>query len=371
MHGSLREVAIYFFRLGFVGFGGPLAIIGSMQRDLIERRRWMEPEKFAQAFAMIKALPGPIAFMTAVFLGRQRAGWKGGVVAAVLYILPAAALMILFGVFYDSWRSMPAVQSFLVGMQAAALGVILSSAFALILPYRKHPLFWALLVPSGFLTFTLPAIEPVLILGSGLLTSAGLALWRKRPRGTTMLLGAAPLAIAPALSELAWNCFKAGAFVFGSGLAIVPMMEHDFVQRLGWLTHAEFMDALAFGQITPGPVVITATFIGFRQLGFAGAAVATVSIFAMPFVHMMTWFPSVFERMSRAKWIGDFLLGAIAAVAGAILSAVYDLGDDWIAQPGMYLVMAAVFLAARFSKIPAWSLIPLGGAIVWLVNLAY
>jgi chromate transporter len=367
--GNVREVVIYFFRLGLVGFGGPLALIGNMQRDLVERRGWIAPQKFAQAFAMIKAMPGPIGFMTAIFLGRHRAGWLGGVAAAFAYVLPAALLMVIFGTFYDSWRTIAAAQSFLLGMQAAALGVIASSALSLMLPYWRKPLFWILLMPTVFLTAKLPALEPLFIIGAGALAVTAYAPKRRPPSSGIALLSATPLLATPSLFDLGWNCFKAGAFVFGSGLAIVPMMEHDFVSQLKWLTHAEFMDALAFGQITPGPVVITATFIGFKALGWTGALVATVAIFAAPFVHMMTWFPYAFERMSRTKWISDFLVGAIAAVSGAILAAVYELGDDWIDRPVMYVLMALVFLATRFTKLPAWSLIPIGGIAAWVLRL--
>lgn len=385
------EVLIYFVRLGIAGFGGPLALVADMQRDLIEARRWMEPEPFARAFALIKAMPGPVAFQTAVFLGHHRAGFWGGVAAALGLIFPPFVMMVLFGVFYGSWRHLSGSASFLTGMQATAIGVIIASLKNLSGPQRKKLIFWLLGAFAIAVTWRSPAAEPILIVGCGILTAV---LFQLRSRGVRLpvidrlklslafgirdfswfmwgdSLAAAGSAAPPALHDLFWSCFKSGALVFGSGLAIVPLMEHDFVQRLGWLTHQEFMDSLAFGQITPGPVVITATFIGFKSLGLMGAVVGTGAIFLAPFFHMMTWFPRFNDRLSRVAWIPAFLTGAISAVVGSILATAFRLSSTlemkWLTIP---LIAISLYASLR-TRIPVWLLIPLGGVVSGAVSVA-
>lgn len=405
----MLETFVYFIRLGTFGFGGPLALVASMQRDLVERRGWLAPEDFSRAFALIKAMPGPVAFQTAVFLGRRRAGFSGALAAAVALNLPAFVMMVLFGVFYSTLSANRGFEGFLMGMQGAALGVILSSTKALGWSHRRKPLFWFLSAVSIATTIALPSLEPLTIILSGIFAALWLA--RRKAKGTpgpgeqtiigtdkpspsdsgpsdscksTPLRSASwttPILVGSSTSaalasgswisawiDLAWSSFKAGAFVFGSGIAIVPLMEHDFVQRLGWLTHREFMDALAFGQVTPGPVVITSTFIGYKALGLAGAVTATVAVYAASFFHQVTWFPRVVDRLSKFKWIDAFLTGAIAAVVGAIIATVVSLAMGWsnLALQGTIAITALVL--ALFSKAPVWSIIPAGGVIAWLAT---
>ncbi len=395
----VKEVFLYFLKLGFMGFGGPLALLNSMQRDLIEQRKWMAADVFLRAFSIIKAMPGPVAFQTAIFIGRHRAGWRGGFAALIGLIGPSFFMMILFGIFYDQWRSTPHVQEFLIGMQAAALGVILATLGGLVSSHRRKPIFWSLVGFATVFTAKFPAFEPLLIVASGTVTASifyiqnlndgkKVSKWLSNLRlailpvnplisplffPTTFqqfLIGnseaLATLSYQTGLGQLLWNCFKSGAFLFGSGLAIVPLMENDFVSKLGWLTHREFMDALAFGQITPGPVIIAATFIGFRSFGMMGAVIATIAIFSAPFFHMMTWFPRFNERLSRLPWISAFLTGAIAAVVGAILTTTFDLARALENQSVTIPLGALVLAANRYSKIPTWILIPAGGLITLL-----
>lgn len=381
---ALKEIFVYFLRLGATGFGGPLALVGTMQKDLVEERKWMSLDEFSQAFALIKAMPGPVAFQTAVFLGRQRGGFAGATIAAVLLNLPAFLAMILLGAFQETFEASPWIRVALSGMQAAALGLILASAKGLFWNFRKRWKFWILAVASVVPVVVLPAWEPLMILGGGL---ASILVARRLAMPKVSLVPLASLerfslfgsetsaAVVAAGSwwdafgPLVWNCFKAGAFVFGSGIAIVPLMENDFVHRLNWLTHEEFMNALAFGQITPGPVVITATFIGFKTLGLAGAFAATIAIFLAPFIHMTTWFPHAMTWLSRQKWIGDFLLGAVAVVMAAVVVSVVRLALSSSFGWAHGMVFAATFILVLRTKVPAWVLIPASGAIVVLIDL--
>jgi chromate transporter len=169
------------------------------------------------------------------------------------------------------------------------------------------------------------------------------------------------------LGTLALVCFKAGALVFGSGLAIVPMLQNDVVTKYHWLSQSEFLDALAFGQMTPGPVVITATYIGHKLYGMSGALIATLSIFGAAFFHMSTWFPLVVKKLKGKLWINDFIFGAVAAVVGPIIVAVYKLGVGVNMTPALGVLMVVSFFITLKSKFPLWAVIPIGGlvTVVW------
>jgi chromate transporter len=347
-------------------------------------------------------MPGPIAFQTSVFMGHHRAKFLGGCAAAFGIVFPAFALMVLFGTLLESAGDLPAVQPVLTGMQAAALGLILASLKGLFWSHRTKPLFWFVAAIALAITGAMPATEPLVILGCGIATALLFEIQKRATTGTSSksvsagrdkIITRSPLARfllkikfawalplfqgsisvaagkASILGDLSWACFKAGALVFGSGIAIVPLMEQDFVERLKWLTHAEFMNALAFGQITPGPVVITATFIGYKALGLVGASVATASVFAAPFIHMTTWFPRFVGRLSRLQWITPFLLGAIAAVVGSILAATFRLASPFFSSPALLGLIFVTGLVALSGKLPAWSLIPAAGLLSWLVNV--
>ena len=344
------EVFKYFLRLGVLGFGGPLALISSMQRDLVEKRRWMEPHDFNATFALIKAMPGPIAFMSAVTLGRARAGFMGALSAGIALNLPAFILMVLFSLFFKSMESFTWTKPLMVGMQLAALGVILGSLKSLVRNNIRDIFFWIMVLISGFVNFFYPSFEPLLILGFGLMM---VSLRKKN------LLDLGPLVLV---------CFKAGALVFGSGLAIVPMLAHDVVEKHHWLTQNEFLDALAFGQMTPGPVVITATYIGHKVHGMSGAMLATLAIFAASFFHMTTWFPHVSNKLKGKKWVGDFTYGAIAAVVGPIITSVIKLamGIHLNAVLGIFLLVS--FILTLWGKWPLWLIIPSMGLMSLIAN---
>lgn len=355
MDNSLMEVLVYFFKLGCLGFGGPLALISSMQKDLVTDRKWMSEKEFAGAFSLIKAMPGPVAFMTAVYLGRQRQGVLGGFCAAFGLVFPPAVLMILFSLFFKDLTEMSFTSIVLIGMQICALGVILGSLKGLVKNNFKSNFFWLLVALSGWINFYRPQLEPIIILSFGLI----LVLIKKYSRTNSI----------NELGALFLVCFKAGALVFGSGLAIVPMLKHDVVTKYHWLSNAEFMDALAFGQMTPGPVVITATFIGHHLHGLSGAIVATVGIFSASFFHMMTWFPTIVKKLQGKTWINDFVFGAVAAVVGPIIVTVGRLywGLEINFLTTSFLVIS--FILTLTGKLPLWLIIPCGGLIFYFTKL--
>lgn len=348
----MREVFQYFLRLGVLGFGGPLALIAQMQKDLVQERKWISEEKFQQVLPLIKMMPGPVAFQLATFIGHERRGFWGGFLAAIGLVLPSFFLMVALASGYDQFVQISSLKSMMIGMQAGAMALILLSLKPLILPHKSKSLFWILLVASVALLFKGLLPEVLLILTFGLLA----VIWT--------LVKNRKLAIEGSTLQLFLICLKSGAVVFGTGLAIVPVLEGDFVDKLHWLTHSEFMDALAFGQLTPGPVVITVTFVGFRIAGVMGAIAATVGIFLPAFFHMTTWFPKAIGWLQKQKWIAEFSMGAIAAVTGAIVVTVLKSCLDWGFQ--LNLVLLGIVMINLLFKIPSWSAILIGSALGFL-----
>jgi chromate transporter len=367
------EVFIYFLRLGITGFGGPLALISIMQEDLVIKRKWISHEEFAHALALIKAMPGALAFMTSVYLGRRRAGYLGGTAAAVGILFPSFALMVLLARFYYLAQQILSIRFFFNGMQAAAIVLMILGLRSLALPYFKISKFWFFFVAGGFIFYLNIVPEPILIIGTGLLG----VLWGSRHR--FLAVAATPMDLLPAaqyslsnLSELAWVCLKSGAVVFGSGLAIVPLLQRDFVERLGWLTNQEFLDALALGQVTPGPVLITVTFIGFRVAGILGAIVATVSVFLAGFFHMQTWFPSMVEVLRKQKWVNDFLIPALGVICGVLLVTIFNITEPWHKEgPSNIVILSICGVIAMKWKVPGWAMILSGGLLAIAANFLF
>lgn len=362
-----KEVFTYFLRLGCLGFGGPLALVGSMQSDLVEKRGWMSLTDFNASFSLIKAMPGPVAFQTAVFLGRIRAGFWGGFLAGFGIVFPASVMMILFSTFFSSIADLAFTHTLMLGMQVAALGVILGSLKGLVKNNFKEVFFWILVIIAGAINYIKPSFEPVVIMSFGLM----MVMFRHYSHRSMMfMVNAAPVIFfSDELKKLAMVCFKAGALVFGTGLAIVPMLQEDVVNKHHWLTQSEFLDALAFGQMTPGPVVVTATYIGHKVAGMPGAIVGTVCIFAAAFFHMSTWFPHVVSKLRGKKWINDFVFGAVAAVVGPIIVTVVKMGLGIELNVFLITMALGIFVLTLRNSVPLWLLIPAGGLLNYLYSL--
>ncbi len=318
----------------------------------------MSLEDFTASFSLIKAMPGPVAFQTAVFLGRHRAGFWGGLLAAFGVVFPAFIMMILFSAFFSSISDLAFTKALMLGMQVSALGVILGSLKGLVKNNMNDLFFWVLVLFAGAINYRHPGLEPVAIIGFG----AMMIFLRKIKDCPELMFSFAPAFLfTEDIKNLAGVTFKAGALVFGTGLAIVPMLQNDVVVKYHWLSQNEFLDALAFGQMTPGPVVITATYIGHKIAGFSGAVVGTICIFAAAFFHMSTWFPHVVGKLRGKKWINDFVFGAVAAVVGPIIVTVLKMGFSIQMNLALATLMIAAFIMTIRNSIPLWLLIPLGG----------
>lgn len=349
------ETARFFLRLGLTGFGGPLALVAEMQRELVEKRGWISPAEFRQVFTLIKSMPGPLAYQTALYLGLRRSDRWGAMIAGVLLLLPATLMMIALAAAYDGFQQSADLVALMAGFQMGALALIALALRGLIKGYEKSVRFWTL-AALGFAALQgLGISEPLVILAAGFWSLFLDRFPRRR----------APLEAAFSLGLLIWICLKAGAFVFGTGLAIVPLLERDFVHETGWLTGRQFMDALAFGQLTPGPVTVTVTFVGYKMDALRGALLATAAVFLPSTFHQLTWFPRFNGWMSRQAWVEPFVLGATAAITAGIAGSILTLGQR--ASATQLAILAAAVAASLKWKVPGWALILGAGAAAWAV----
>jgi chromate transporter len=331
----------YFLKLGTIGFGGPVALVGFMHRDLVERRRWVSEETYRLALAFAQIMPGPLAAQCAIALGYFEQGFFGGTLIALAFVLPSFVMVIVLSMAYVAFGGLWWMQALFYGIGAAVIGVIAIAAYKLARTTNKRdPLLWSIFALLLVVTVLTRAELAEIFILAGLVTLLVRAppAWLKArfPRGVAApaalpmhFLQAAPAAGQPAgdvLLQILLFFTKAGAFVFGSGLAIVPFLYQGVVQDFHWLDERQFTDAVAVAMITPGPVVITVAFIGYLVAGFAGATLAAVGIFVpvfLPVVVLSPWF----KRHRDNAQLKGFVQGATAAATGAITGSVIILGQ--------------------------------------------
>ena len=327
----LRDLAGYFLRLGTLGFGGPIALAAYMQRDLVERRGWFTQEEYLQGLAVSQTLPGPLAAQLAMWLGYVRRGFWGAVAAAIPFILPPFVIVSIVASLYVAFRGTTLIQALFYGIGPTVIALILRGAWKLLgVTVKNDRRLWAIFAAVALITFVVRSEVAVLFILAGLV---GVVLYAPRrwlqrvPRAPALLpFGLANLATAPqsgdpsVLLQLGIFFFTAGAFTFGSGLAIVPFLQQGVVHDYGWLTQSEFLDAVAMGMITPGPVVITAVFVGYLVAGLGGATIAGIGVFLPPFLMVVLFAPWII-RYRKHPAVQGFTKGATAAAAGAIVGA--------------------------------------------------
>ncbi len=358
----------YFLKLGTTGFGGPLALIQQMRRDLVESQKLIHADEFDQAFTLIKAMPGPIAFQVAVHCGYKLHGFWGALIAGFGLIFPAFIMMILMGLFYSQLVAIGAVKDFFVGMQYAVAAVILIGIKGFSSSYRKNYLFWSIVVIVGLLFFFKLVPESVLIVGFGLLL-VGIAVLKSKFNSLTISILSPFLLVVfdEKLRILFKTCFTAGALVFGTGLAVFPFLQAQLVDKYMLLPISVFNDGVTFGQMTPGPVTISTTFMGFQISGLMGALVATVGLLIPPFFHMTTWFPKAMKWMAKQSWISQFILGSTAAVVGCLIITVYRMNQNELVYPIFWIISILSFVILYLRPQISILKVLLGAGLVHLV----
>ena len=340
----IRELVRYYLRLGLVGFGGPVALVGQMERELVGERKWLTKEEMREGIAVCQSLPGPLAIQVGIWISYIRGGFWGAWAGGWAFILPNFVIVTVLGALYVHWGGLSAVKAIFYGVSPAVIALILHSCYRLTKLGMKGWLEWALAAAAFVITVAVRAEVALLFIACGVigvLYYGSLFRGRTAASTTSSLLAAAPLLAAGAtpgslgamLGKLFAFFLKAGSLTFGSGLVIVPFLEKGLVQQTGWLTERDFLVAVAMGMISPGPVVITATFVGYLVAGFWGAVVATIGIFLPSFLLILIVAPILMRYRANPN-VQGFIKGAYAAAIGTILGACVLLGKiaigDWL-----------------------------------------
>lgn len=316
--GSLREIAAAFLKLGCIAFGGPLAHIGMMEEEMVRRRDWMDEERFAEGVALCQALPGPASTQLAIWLGYARAGVPGGLVAGISFVLPAFCLLLMLSALYFRYGRLPSAQTISYGVNAAVISIVLTTGWRMARSAVQDRFTGAIL--ALIFVLSLLRVELILLLLAG--GFAGLIRYHWKPFASKAAVWAFPLLAIDAAREweIGWFFLKVGAFMYGGGFVILAFIEQQVVVGERWLTRQEFLDGMAIGQITPGPVLIAATFIGYKAGGWLGAFIATTAIFLPSFLFVFLAAPNL-ARWRDAAGFQAFLKGVNPAVAAVILAA--------------------------------------------------
>ena len=356
---SLWQLVRYMLALGTWGFGGPVALVGYMYRDLVEKRHWISESDYKEGMALAQLMPGPLAAQLAIYLGYVHYRVRGATLVGLAFVLPSFAMVVALGAAYAAYGGIAWMQAVFYGVGAAVIGIIAMSAYKLTTKnVGTDKLLWAIFLVSATVTVITKSEIVWIFLGAGVLVW----LLRAPPKwfGGNVNSVAGPLAAFFAADAIDWHKLGqigayfayAGSFVFGSGLAIVPFLYGGVVRDYHWLTERQFVDAVAVAMITPGPVVITTGFIGYLVAGFWGAVVAAAGTFVP--CYLFTVLPApYFKKHGKRPGIVAFVDGVTAAAIGAIAGAVIVIGQrsitDWVTAA---LALATVGVLWRFKKLP-------------------
>src|SRR5579864_3743942 len=367
---SLTEFTLYFLKLGCIGFGGPIALVGYMQKDLVEERKWIPQEDYLNGLAFSQLAPGPLAAQLAMYLGYVRAGFFGATIVGAAFILPSFLMVLAIGRAYVSFGGSRIISALFYGIGAAVIAIIARSAIKLVKSsVKRDPLLWAVFLALGISTAITEREIVWLFLAGGvlvMLARTGLSAWQ-RQRSAALLLP--PLAgIFTTTGSLCLFFVKSSLFVFGSGLAVVPFLHGGVVQEHHWLTEAQFLDAVAVAMITPGPVVITVAFIGYLVQGTLGACAAALGVFLPVYLFVVVLGP-FYKRFSKNAQIRNFVQGVTAAATGAIAGAVVVLGRHSINDYWTLGIAVATLLILMKWKIPEPFIIGAAGLVGMAIRL--
>src|SRR5882724_4543109 len=343
---SLPDIVKYFLKLGAIGFGGPAALVGYMHRDLVEDRNWIKEQDYKEGLALAQLAPGPLAAQLAIYIGYIDFGILGATLAGIAFVIPSFIMVVILGWLYIHFGGLPWMQAVFYGVGAAVIGIITLSTYKL--SRKSLGRDWLLWSISLVLTVSTFISEKENI---GLMLLAGFVVWfvRSPPRFLKLntliffvpvfLQAGIQLSANERLAQIGWFFLKAGAFVFGSGLAIVPFLYGGVVNEFHWLSEKQFLDAVTVAMITPGPVVITVAFIGYLVAGMFGGLSAAAGVFLPCYLFVILPAP-YFKRLAKNPWIAAFVEGVTAAATGAIAGAAIVLGRRAIVDPPTVAIAA-------------------------------
>jgi chromate transporter len=354
---SLRDLIIYFLKLGTWGFGGPVALVGYMHRDLIDRRKWINEDDYKEGLALSQLAPGPLAAQLSIYIGYVHYGILGATLTGIAFVIPSFLMVLGIGYAYVLYGGLPWMQAMFYGVAASVIGIIAIGTYKLSSKsLGNDKLLWVIFAALAVATFiTEEEILWIMLL-------AGIITWLVKAPPTS--LRSKTVVLFPFLFfqfnttgdsklwEIAWFFTKAGAFVFGSGLAIVPFLYGGVVKEYQWLNEQQFVDAVAVAMITPGPVIITVGFIGYLADGFWGAVIAALATFVP--CYLFTVIPApYFKKYGKHPAIKAFVDGVTAAAVGAIAGAVLVLAKRSLTDiPTVLITLFTVAVLLRFKKLP-------------------
>ena len=375
---GLAEVAKYFLKLGFTAFGGPAAHIAMMHDEVVERRKWLDDQQFLDLLGVTNLIPGPNSTEMAIYIGYRRAGWMGLILGGVCFIMPAMLIVMALAWVYVRFGSTPQAGWLLYGVKPVVIAIIIQALYKLGQKAVKNSLV-AVVGLAVLVLYFLGVNEIALLVVGGLLVITGANLQRLKklvmggllvpplagfglPASSALAAGAAPFS----LPQLFLLFLKIGSVLYGSGYVLLAFLHADFVVRLGWLTDRQLIDAVAIGQVTPGPVLTTATFIGFILGGTPGALLATLGIFLPSFIFVAISNPLI-PKIRNSVWFGSLLDGVNVASLGLMAAVTWQLGRASLTDT-LTVLIALVSLGAliRFKINSTWLI--LIGAIIGVLD---
>jgi chromate transporter len=365
----LREVIAVFLKLGVIGFGGPAAHVAMMREEVVTRRRWLDDQRFLDLLGATNLIPGPNSTEMTIHLGYLRAGWPGLIAGGVSFVLPASLIVLSLAWAYVRYGSTPAAGWLLYGVKPVVIALIVHALWDLGRKGIRSAL--AAAVGVAVLVLSLLGINEIaLLFGGGLIVMMVANRGRLRPGGAAGLipllglsLPVAPVA-AFSLPVLFFTCLKIGSILYGSGYVLLAFLRADFVTRLRWLTDQQLLDAIAVGQVTPGPLFTTATFIGYVLGGLPGAILGTLGLFLPSFVFVALTHPLV-PRMRASPWLGSLLDGVIAASLGLMAAVTLQIARASLVDvPTILLALLSAVALVRLRLNSTWLVV--GGALAGL-----
>ena len=375
MHRSLTEVAALFLKLGVTAFGGPAAHIAIMHDQTVKKRKWLTDQQFLDLVGATNLIPGPNSTEMAIHIGFLRAGWLGLIVGGLCFIVPAMLIVLLLAWFYVHYGAMPQTKWLLYGIKPVVISIVVQALWSLGHKAVKGTLTAAAALIVLVLYF-LGANEIALLFGGGFAVMLAVNLQRLQKR--TLAVSLIPFGGAGLLSQVSvpftlpllfLTFLKIGAVLYGSGYVLLAFLRADFVVRFGWLTDQQLIDAIAVGQVTPGPLFTTATFIGFVLGGIPGALLATLGIFLPSFVFVAISNPLI-PRMRSSPWLSGLLDGVNAASLSLMAAVTWQLGRASLTEPLAILIALVSFvLLIRFKVNSTWLIA--GGALLGLLSGAF
>jgi len=361
---KLKEIALLFFKLGCIAFGGPAAHIAMMEDEVVKKRKWMTQEHFLDLIGATNLIPGPNSTEMTMHCGHERAGWKGLFVAGICFIFPAVVITGFFAWLYQQYGQLPEVEPFILGIKPAVIAIIVMAAYRL----GKKALKTTELAILGALAIVICLLgvnEIIVLFGCGVL---GLLIYfiKKNSNKLNSVVYLLLLHFADPTKIGSLKVFltflKIGAILYGSGYVLFAFLDAELVTN-GWLTRQELIDAVAVGQITPGPVLSTATFIGWQMNGIGGALAATLGIFLPSFLFVLLLNPLI-PKMRKSKWVGAFLDAVNVAAVALIIAVCIEMGKETLTDWRTIVIAVVSFITVFYFKKVNSAFIVIGGAVL-------